>query len=219
MFAEWVLQTGRDPGLVVIDSVKDMLISADKNDGGQAFNAVIQALLAKGTDTLAIHHPRKPTGDNPKPNALGDVYGSAWITAGHGSVLLLWGEAGASSVELSQLKPVRELVKPIIVNFNRFTGGAEGGDARMILLNLASTAEPIGFTLDAAVSAVYKTGRADRTWRSHSQKLRRFLGKLVDDEELDFVEGSKGGAVPNRWTLHRPSSRPPPRKVAEAGRW
>jgi hypothetical protein len=95
----------------------------------------------------------EPAIGNPKPNTLSDVHGSAWITAGQGSVILLWGTAGAASVELSQIKPIRETVKTTTVNFNRSTGGVGGVDRRWVLLNLASMKEthsPPGFTIDDA---------------------------------------------------------------------
>jgi hypothetical protein len=46
--------------------------------------------------------------------------------------------AGSKSVELSQLKPIRETVKTTAVNFNHATGGAGGADGRWPLSNLTS---------------------------------------------------------------------------------
>lgn len=210
LFAEWVIETGRDPGLVVSDSVKDMLTDPDKNAGGMGFNTTVQILLANGTDTLGLHHQRKANVGNPKPNTISDVYGSAWITAGQGSIILLWGSAGSKSVELCHLKPIREPVKTITVNFNHVTGDAGGVDQRMALIDLAQrkdTDSPPGFTIDEAVRAVHNSYRTENSWKSHSAKVRRFLDKLVSSGELIYFSGQQGGSggggAAARWALPR----------------
>lgn len=216
LFAECALETGRDPSLVVCDSVKDVLTDVNSGEAGSAFNTMTQILLANGTDTLGLHHQRKANQGNPKPDTLSDVYGSNWITAGQGSVILLWGTAGASSVELSQIKPIREPVSKTTVNFNHVTGLAGGVDQRMTLLYLALAAEtenPRGLTIDDAVKAVHDSSRTDKTWKSHSAKVKRFLEKLVLTGELVFVPGKPGGSsggVAARWTLPGENFAPSP---------
>lgn len=60
--------------------------------------------------TWYIHHHRKPNGDNKKPNKLGDVYGSQYITARATTVIALWG-ALKGEVEILPLK-TRLTAKP-----------------------------------------------------------------------------------------------------------
>ena len=110
-------------------------------------------------------------------------------------------------MELSQIKPIREPVSKTTVNFNHVTGLAGGVDQRMTLLYLALAAEtenPRGFTIDDAVKAVHDSSRTDKTWKSHSAKVKRFLEKLVFTGELVFGPGKPGGSsggVAARWTL------------------
>ena len=64
---------------------------------------MLGALVASEIEVVVSHHQRKATGYNKKPTTLADVYGSTWLTAGAGSVVLLWGEAGDPIVELTHL--------------------------------------------------------------------------------------------------------------------
>lgn len=57
-----------------------------------------------GVATWFIHHHRKATSDNRKPNKLSDVYGSQYFTARATSVLCLWETKVANSLELLKLK-------------------------------------------------------------------------------------------------------------------
>ena len=119
-------------------------------------------------------------------------------------------------MELSQIKPIREPVSKTTVNFNHVTGLAGGVDQRMTLLYLALAAEtenPRGFTIDDAVKAVHDSSRTDKTWKSHSAKVKRFLEKLVFTGELVFVPGKAGGSsggVAARWTLPGANFAPSP---------
>jgi replicative DNA helicase len=79
--------------VVVIDSLKDAAVQLTDDRTAGMVNRAVQTCLAEGVDVLVLHHQRK--GQNgEKPKRLEDVYGSTWITAGMGSVVLLWGQAG-----------------------------------------------------------------------------------------------------------------------------
>lgn len=54
--------------------------------------------------TWFIHHHRKPSGDNKKPNKLGDVYGSQYITARATTAIALWDSNVKDSVQVIPLK-------------------------------------------------------------------------------------------------------------------
>lgn len=56
-----------------------------------------------GCFTWYIHHHRKASGDNKKPNKLADVFGSQYITARASTVLCLWGDGG-KNLQLIPLK-------------------------------------------------------------------------------------------------------------------
>lgn len=57
-----------------------------------------------GIATAFIHHHRKATADNRKPNKLSDVYGSHYYTARATSVLTLWETSLQNTLELLKLK-------------------------------------------------------------------------------------------------------------------
>jgi hypothetical protein len=89
--------------VMVVDSTKDMAEQLSDDRVGAAVNQAHQLLVASGRDVVALHHPRKRgrehAADRP---TLDDVYGSAWIVNGSGSVLFLIDEP--SSTEVVQLK-------------------------------------------------------------------------------------------------------------------
>jgi AAA domain-containing protein len=58
-----------------------------------------------------VHHHRKATGENKKPNKLSDVYGSQYITARATTVLCLWDAGVPQSLDLLPLK-IRLAAKP-----------------------------------------------------------------------------------------------------------
>lgn len=97
-FVDFVV--GFNVGTVVIDSLKDVALELSRDDVGSRVNNALQRVIAEGVDVAGLHHQRKASSDNSKPRALADVFGSIWITAGAGSVVLLWGEAGDPIVEL-----------------------------------------------------------------------------------------------------------------------
>jgi predicted transcriptional regulator len=113
---------------VVIDSYKDL--AADLSDGttGAAINAAVQECVAEGIGWLALHHHRKAQTDNSIPSSLADVYGSGWLTAGLGSVLGLWGEAGDDVVEARHLKPVTETLGTFGIRHDHRAGVSEMAD-------------------------------------------------------------------------------------------
>lgn len=51
-----------------------------------------------------IHHNRKPNGENKKPNKLGDVFGSQYITSEATTVFGLWQGQYANSIQVNPLK-------------------------------------------------------------------------------------------------------------------
>ena len=116
-FCEWVRRRGREPGLVIVDSLKDLVSGLIDDAHGIGFNDAMQMVLETlGCEFLTLHHQRKPTVGNSKPNKLADLYGNTWFTAGQGSVISLWGQPGDAAVELSHLKQPQEKVGPLTVN-------------------------------------------------------------------------------------------------------
>ena len=110
---------GSPVGAVFADSLKDMASPLSSDEVGAALSRAIGGVIAHQIEFAACHHQRKATGENEKPRTLADVYGSTWITAGAGSVLLLWGDTrrpdrrdGAPQAARRGGRPVRARPRP-----------------------------------------------------------------------------------------------------------
>jgi hypothetical protein len=68
--------------------------------------------------TFFIHHHRKASGDNKKPNKLDDVYGNRYLTARATTVFCLWNNPDGADLTGIPLK-VRLAAKPPIVTIHR----------------------------------------------------------------------------------------------------
>jgi len=82
---------------IVSDSLKDVAVDLIKDNVGGRVSFQIGETIARGIEVCMLHHQREAQQGTAKPKALADVYGSRWLTAGMGSVLMLWGEPGGSS--------------------------------------------------------------------------------------------------------------------------
>lgn len=108
---------------VVIDSLKDAALKLSDEETGQGLSRAMNYCVSNGVEVLAYHHQTKRTNNaSGKPNTLADVYGSSWITAGAGSVVLLWGSAGDLVVELSHLKQPANEVGPLSLGHDHAAG-------------------------------------------------------------------------------------------------
>lgn len=109
-------------GTIVVDSLKDIASDLSREETGQAIALAMQELVAAEIEVLILHHQRKAQSDNKSPKSLSDVYGSGWITAGAGSVVLLWGEPGDPLIELRHLKQPAEEVGPLKITHDQVRG-------------------------------------------------------------------------------------------------
>jgi replicative DNA helicase len=95
---------------VFIDSIKDVIRKHLRRRTRQPVQHGHPALPRRRHRSLALHHQRKEQQGAGKPKQLADVYGNTFLTAGMGSVILLWGDPGDPIVELRHLKqPVEEI--------------------------------------------------------------------------------------------------------------
>ena len=176
-----------DAGTLFIDSTKDVALELSREETGQVFNLALQYVIEAGVEVLSLHHQRKATGDNKKPTTLADVYGSTWITAGAGSVLLLWGEPGDPIVELRHLKQPAEEFGPANVIFDHARGTVDVHDPADIEALLA--AAPEGLT--AAVAGP----PSSRPRRRTATRSRR---RDVSSSALSGRESRGGSKPPNQ---------------------
>lgn len=179
---------------LVVDSLKDVALGLTTDEVGGAVNQAFQHCLAAGIDVLCIHHNRKSTSENPRPKALSDVYGSAWITSGAGSVVALWApEAGSPLVEVLHLKQPAGEVGPLRALVD-ITAGTFTVTETVDLLAMLRGA-PNGITATAAASAMYRTSEPSRSDR---EKARRQLEGFRRRGHAHKVEGEPrpGGGTP-----------------------
>jgi AAA domain/Toprim-like len=172
-------------GAVLIDAAKDTGLRLSTEEGGAAFNDMLQALVAAQVQVAFDHHQRKATSDNLRPKKLADVYGSMWVTAGCGSVLLLWGEPGDPVVELRHLKQPAEEIGPLAVVYDQRRGTAtvdEGGHDRMI-----DVVRERGGSVSVREAAVVFFGVSDPD-SNQIEKARRKLEALAAEGTLVRVD-------------------------------
>lgn len=187
-------QAGADT--LIIDSVKDAAIGLSDDTVGAGYNRARQTALTAGIQIVELHHQVKRGAQGGAPNTLADLYGSVWIPAGAGSVLLLWGEAGDPIVSMRHLKQPMNEIGPLQLTHNHDTGTTtivEGVD----LIDLVRYAHAEGLTAKEAAVRLFETSKPTE---AQVEKMRRRLNKLVDAHLLTRVDGARGGA-PSRYYL------------------
>jgi hypothetical protein len=193
-FCEWVRRRGNDPGLVIVDSLKDLLSGLIDDSDGIGFNDAMQLVLNElRCDFLTLHHQRKATSDNRKPNKLSDVYGNSWLTAGQGSVVLLWGEAGSGAVELSHLKQPQEKVDAFTIHHSHSLGASTSIDVEARVLSHAAATAGSWFSMYTVGRDVYKLRADEGLDAAQKSKLKRVLQKFTKEGVFEHQPGSRGG--------------------------
>lgn len=173
-------------GTVFLDALKDLATRLIDDDTGQGIARAWNHLLAEGIEVVTAHHQRKGTADNREPRSIDDVYGSRWITAAAGSVLLLWGHPGDPVVELRQLKQAAGEVGPLQVQIDFDTGEMSvlaGTD-----LLTALRAAPKGLTAKDVASLLFGSNPS----RAEQERARRALDREVRRGTAHKREGSDG---------------------------
>ncbi len=190
---------------VVVDSLKDVALKLTDDETGAGYNNARQRALVAGVELIELHHQRKAgNGGIAKPNTLSDVYGSVWITAGAGSVLLVWGAAGDSVVEVSHLKQPAEDVGPLQVVHDHTAGRSRvsrGSDPLELLRDRGC----VGLTApDLAVLLFVPDGDRKPTKNERMRALRKLdslvAARLAVKEEPSG-SGGDGGSQPARFYL------------------
>jgi hypothetical protein len=190
LLVEFVLEIGqlaeRPVGTLIADSIKDLGSKLSSDETGGALNRAFGLVLAADIELAASHHQRKATAENKKPKSLDDVYGSTWITAGAGSVVLLWGEPGDTTVELSHLKPPADPLGPFDIEHDH-DAGVSTRPHRADVWSILQAATDGGITVADATRKIYGA----RPEKRQTQAVRRKLDRLVTDERAVRVEASE----------------------------
>lgn len=178
-----------DADTVVVDSIKDAAVGLTDDEVGAGYNRARQTLIVEGVQLLELHHLIKRTANGGTPRELADVYGSVWVTAGTGSVLLLDGKAGDPVVTMRHLKQPVDEVGPLQVLHDNTTGWSSVVDR----IDLVEVAARRGSVTVADVAAVLGGGRV--VDRNETEKARRQLESLVRAGRLDRVDALPGHPV------------------------
>ena len=182
------------------DSYKDLAPNLTQDEVGSAVNSAVQEVIARGMQWCGLHHQRKAQADNRRPNTLDDVYGSNWLTAGMGSVLLLWGKPGSPVVELAHLKQPGAVVGPLNVTHSHAAGTSSVRHVDDTLMAMLLEAGAKGVTVKQVAQVLY--GSIDRP---ETEKARRRLQKLAEENcartEPAATGGKGGGGDSGRWYL------------------
>lgn len=184
--------------MLFVDSLKDAAIGLSKDEVGAGYNRARQLCLEEGVQLAELHHMVKNGADGKAPKQLRDVYGSGWITAGAGSVIVLWGDAGDPIVEFHHLKQPLDEVGPFKVLHNRETGLSEmHHDEDTDVIGLARRCATTGITAREAAACLYAT---EHPTNAQSEKARRKLGEFVAKGLLFHQTGGgpKSG-LPDKW--------------------
>lgn len=183
--------------VVVIDSVKDAAVGLTEDEVAAGYNRARQNCLAHGVEVLELHHMVKRGAGGNKPTELADVYGSAWLTAGAGSVVLLWGAAGDPIVSMTHLKQPAGEVGPWQLEHDHGRGTTSifhGAD----ILTLASSYGEEGISPTAAAVAMFDT---EKPTDAQKKKAARKLQRLVDQGHLERYEKAR-----DVWSGGKPQS-------------
>lgn len=188
---------------IIIDSVKDAAVGLTEDEVAAAYNRARQNCLAHGVQVLELHHMVKRGGNGNKPTELADVYGSAWLTAGAGSVVLLWGAAGDPVVDMRHLKQPSSEVGPW-----RLMHDHDGGTTSIFhgtdLLAIMASAGSTGVTPTDVARQLFET---EKPTDSEKEKARRQLQKLVDQGHAERQNEARdvwgGGKPQGRYVLPR----------------
>lgn len=186
-----------DADTVVIDSLKDVAIGLSTDEVGAGYNRARQIAVTEGVEVLEVHHQTKRGGGGPgsRPDTLADVYGSGFLTAGTGSVLLLWGAAGDPIVELRHLKPPAEQVGPLRIIHDHATGTSTVWHSADLVATARACQATGGLTAKAAATVLYGT---DKPKPADVEKARRKLEALAPTH-LVKKDGSDPSAPVTYW--------------------
>lgn len=187
---------------VLVDSIKDGALGISADEVGAGYNRARQKALAEGVQVLENHHTKKAGANGGEPNTLADVYGSVWITAGSGSVIMLWGDAGDPVVSFRHIKQPMNEVGPYQLIHDHASGLTTVRHA-VDLIDMARIKGVHGLTAIDAAMAMFESKKPTAAER---EKARRRLGQLVEKGLLSKREPDAPGD-PARWYPAQPGFR------------
>lgn len=186
--------------IIFIDSSKDLAGGPLKDEGpAKALMDAVQICIANEIDVAMLHHPRKSTqeGGTKRELDLDDVYGSAWLTAGSGSVLLVDGKPGAGTFRLEQLKAPSTFVEEMEIAVDYESGEL----TKRTIRDLDVWIKEYGMPITIRMATAYKLAIPEEDVDTDSGEYKRVKRHVEDLERDDLVVqvDPKGNAKRYQW--------------------
>jgi replicative DNA helicase len=196
-----LLAQRHDCDVVIVDSLKDAAVKLVDDEVGGQVNRAIQLCNAVDIDVVMLHHQRKGDATQRKDAdtepSVEDVFGSSWITAGAGSVVILSGQPGSELVKLWHVKQPAEPVGPWMLEHDHQRGRTEVV-AQFDLLGWLRRQGPKGATAAEAAKAEHQ--RELSSTSKEAARAKRKLNGLVAKGLAETSETAVKAGVPQRWT-------------------
>lgn len=173
---------------VVLDSIKDAAIGLSDDAVGAGYNRARQMLLADGRELLELHHTVKRNAAGGAPTSAADVYGSAWIANGTGSIVMLSGEPGDPLVGFRHIRQPMAEVGPYTLVHDQDAGTMSVLHSTD-LVELARAKGVDGLTAAEAAVAIFELPNGTKPTAPQREKARRRLDKLATTGLLTRVGG------------------------------
>lgn len=182
---------------VVLDSVKDAAVGLSDDAVGAGYNRARQLLLETGRELLELHHTVKRNAAGGAPTSAADVYGSAWIANGTGSIVMLSGEPGDPLVGFRHIRQPMAEVGPYTLLHDQ-DAGTMSVFRSTDLVELARAKGVDGLTATEAAAAIFELPNGTKPTAPQREKARRRLDKLTATGLLTRVGGDTDRA-PVAW--------------------
>jgi replicative DNA helicase len=184
--AAWAAEA--DCGTVMVDSLKDLAPDIAKDETGSRLNIAFQHVVAAGIELGVLHHPRKGQAENKRPNTIDDVYGSRWLSAGMGSVVVLWGSPGDPIVDFRHLKTPADEYGPHAVIHDHDKGETTLHQPADLWQLVHDSAARGGVTATEAARHLFGAPEPNR---NETEKARRRLERLHDEGKIGRNKGDR----------------------------
>jgi len=176
-------------GTVFVDSLKDAALGLSNDEVGAAWNRARQHLLADGRQLCELHHCVKRGPNGAEIRDINDIYGSAWLTNGCGSVVLLTGQPGDLIVGFKHAKQPAGEAGPWQLAHDQVAGQLSIAHS-FDLIELVKAEGVNGLTAKGAAAAITQKPEPSK---ADIEKYRRKLEKLENDGLLVRLGGTQGG--------------------------
>lgn len=197
-FLEWLAKQldGRKPGLIVVDSLKDVMVNLSSAEEAGQWHAIRTSLTGElDCSVIELHHMKK------KPEDAGNdaVFGSALISAGLGSIIQIHGRPGDDTFLVEQTKMPAVQIEPLRIK-HHYGKGDDG-------LWWTEISGSVTDDLETAMMAMAGEGftTADLVDRIEDGRKPAARKRAIEREIAKLAEAGKVVQIGHRGTGKRPA--------------